>query len=201
MIYSSAHNQALLLGMRDPSSPLQLLIVVSTITSSSRKQRKKNVHNCPNVSFQGWTLMRTQGNLYFKDAITPKQKTIMAFMWQSLVLSVIRVHCLYSPQLRKPWVFGNLWNTACQHLVFTVVLTRSNKSDHPNSVLCLNKGKVQKTENANLLTWANNSFISSALKANYSSFTLLWFCCTFSVTCNARMIILCVSFLLAMKAY
>lgn len=92
------------------------------------QSKGKPVHNCPNASFWRWTLMRTQGKFYFKDAITPKQKTIMAFMWQSLILSVICAHCLYPPQSRKLRVFSNMRNTTCQHLVFTVILTPATRA-------------------------------------------------------------------------
>lgn len=86
------------------------------------KAKEENVHNCLNAWFQEWTLMRTQGKLYFKDAITPKQKATMAFMWQSLVLSVIHIHCLYPLQLRK--LFGNIWNGIWYLQSFWLTATR-----------------------------------------------------------------------------
>lgn len=144
--------------------PLTQLQPLVPITAKSTKQRGKNVHNCPTTSLQGSTLMRTRGNLYFKDVITPNQKIIFALMWQSLVLSVIRIHCLYPAQFSKLRAVA-VPETPWQHLLPGLIATRvtttaqwpPQSSDHHNPVPCLDYDEVQETETTNLLTGANST--------------------------------------------
>lgn len=90
---------------------------------AAQSKGEKIVHNCPTTTLQGSTLMRTRGNLYFKDVITPNQKIIFALMLQSSVLSVIHVHCLYPAQFRKHRAVA-ISETPRQHLLPGLTATR-----------------------------------------------------------------------------
>lgn len=96
---------------------------------AAAQSKGEPVHNCPNASFQRWTLMRAQGNLNFKEA-----ENSINYCPIKAITSVICAHWLYPPQSRKLQVFGNMWNTTCQHLVFTGILTPATRAT--NTVHC-----------------------------------------------------------------
>lgn len=122
--------------------------------------------------------MTTWRNLYFIDVIGSKQKIVSALMWQSLVSSVIHIHCLYPLQLRK-LSSGNTWHT----LAASATWTHSNKSDHHSPELCLDYGEIQETETMNLLTGTNSTVLFLLLWKLTAPLSHFWLCCTYIFCC------------------
>lgn len=161
----------------------------------------KKCAQLPYHTLQGSMMMRTRGNLYFKDVISPNEKIISALTWQLLVASIIHIHCLYPLQLRK-LSCGNIWNTmAVSAHGLTAARVTSEQwppqpSDPQSPALRLDYSEAQDTETMNLLTWTNSTALFLLLLFHTSGSAAL----TFSVTCNARMTVLCISFFPALKA-
>lgn len=152
--------------------------------------------------------LNTDENLYFTDVIIANQQIILALMWQSLVLSVIHVHCLYPLQFRKLRAVatpGTLW----QHLLPGITATVTSIAQWPpqpsgqhSPVLWMDYSEVQETEPANLLTGANSTASFPLLWELTAPLSHFWLCCIY-IFCRSqcKVTILCISFLPALKAH
>lgn len=181
-------------GRRDPSDPAS---APGTHHCQQHKAKGKNGHSCPTTALQGSTLMRTRGNLYFKDVNTPNQKIISALIWQSLVLSVIHIHCIYPFQFRKFRAVATPetpWQQLLPGLTATVTTTT------PCCVWTVGKFKRLRSrtcwqeQTQQLYFFGSESWL---LLFHTSGSAAL----TSSVVCNAGMTIFCISFLPALKAH
>lgn len=138
----------------------------------------KKCAQLPYHTLQGSMMMRTRGNLYFKDVIPPNEKIISALTWQLLVASIIHIHCLYPLQLRK-----QLWQHL-EHHGSICSWTHSSQSDQwavtptaqwppePSTALGL-QWSSRHWNHEPFNTNKFNSFISSA------PFSHFWFCCIY----------------------